>query len=70
VPIAPLEELAHHAAAYASRTVTDSTTKAYEKDWLDFEGWCDRHNLAVLPAAPATVGVYLTSLATGWRSPR
>jgi len=70
VHIAPLEELAHHAAAYASRTVTDSTTKAYEKDWLDFEGWCDRHNLAVLPAAPATVGVYLTSLATGWRSPR
>ena len=63
VPAAPLEELAHRAAGYASRTVTDSTIKAYEKDWLDFAGWCDRHHLAALPASPATVGVYLTSLA-------
>jgi hypothetical protein len=63
VSAAPLEDLAHRAAGYASCTVTDSTNKAYEKDWSDFAGWCDHHSLAALPAAPATVGVYLTSLA-------
>ena len=62
LPAAPLEELAHRAAGYARRTVTDSTTKAYETDWSDFAGWCDRNNLVALPATPATVGLYLTSL--------
>jgi integrase len=63
VPAAPHEELAHRAAKYARHTVTDSTTRAYEKDWPDFAGWCTVKELVALPATPATVGMHLTSLA-------
>jgi integrase len=63
LPAAPLEDLAHRAAGYASRTVTDATTRAYDKDWLDFAGWCASKNLGALPATPVTVGMYLASLA-------
>jgi hypothetical protein len=42
-----------------------ATLRAYRSDWHDFEKWCDRHCLIMLPADARTVAAYLSSLATG-----
>jgi len=39
------------------------TQRAYRADWTDFSGWCERHDLAALPATPTTVTLYLTDRA-------
>jgi hypothetical protein len=62
-PAAPLDELVHRAAEYASQTSAASTRKAYAKDWSAFATWCAALGLDPLPAAPATVGTYLAALA-------
>jgi hypothetical protein len=58
-----LDDLAERAAGYARQTSAAATRRAYAKDWADFERWCAAAGLAALPAAPATVGTYLASLA-------
>jgi site-specific recombinase XerD len=42
-----------------------ATLRAYQSDWRDFEKWCERHCLIMLPADARTVAAYLSSLATG-----
>jgi len=42
-----------------------ATLRAYKSDWHDFEKWCDRHCLIMLPADARTVAAYLSSMATG-----
>ena len=36
---------------------------AYKADWTHFAAWCAAHGFVCVPAAPATVGAYLASLA-------
>jgi site-specific recombinase XerD len=59
-------ELATHvrsARAYADAAVPPNTRRAYEADWRSFAAWCARHRVPALPATPAAVATYLSSLA-------
>ena len=60
---AELTELTQAATAYAAAAQATATTRAYESDWAQFTAWCQRYSLQALPAAPATCGLFLTSLA-------
>jgi len=63
IPAPSLDDIAAQAAAYGRATRAPSTQVAYARDWVAFETWCRRAGLPALPAAPATVGLYLTDLA-------
>jgi len=41
-----------------------ATERAYAHDWADFAAFCNRHELAALPAAPQTLALYLQALET------
>ncbi len=58
-----LAEMAAQARDYAQQAKSANTRRAYRSDWADFAGWCQAHSLVALPAAPATVALYLTSAA-------
>ena len=58
-----LSDLAARAAEFARRSRSAATERAYRSDWADFSGWCDRAGVSPLPAAPATVGAYLSDRA-------
>jgi site-specific recombinase XerD len=59
----PLAAIAQRAAGHARNAIAAASRRAYESDWHDFETWCRLHGLAALPAAPATVGLFLTDRA-------
>jgi integrase len=61
--LVPLEDLVERAREYASDSRASSTRKAYLTDFAQFEGWCASQGLVASPATPATVAVYLASLA-------
>ena len=50
------QALSRHAAAPA-------TLRAYKADWTHYAAWCAAAGFTPVPAAPATVGAYLASLA-------
>lgn len=54
-----LEQLAGRAAGLAEGARAAATRRAYRSDWRHFEAWCTGHGLTALPAAPATIGLYL-----------
>ncbi|MFG5121728.1 tyrosine-type recombinase/integrase [Methylorubrum sp. POS3] len=56
-----LEALAARAAGLAKEARAANTRKAYRSDWAHFTAWCARHDLAFLPAAPTTIGLYLAA---------
>jgi len=58
-----LSDLAARAAEFARGSRSAATERAYRSDWADFSGWCDRAGVSPLPAAPATVGAYLSDRA-------
>lgn len=60
--ITVLDDLAAEAAEYALKSHAANTIRAYRADWSHFEAWCAKHHLSPLPAAPQTVGLYLTDL--------
>jgi integrase len=51
------------AQALAKRATAAATLRAYKADWTHFSKWCAAHGFVCVPAAPATVGAYLASLA-------
>jgi integrase len=51
------------AAAFAQKATAGATLRAYKADWTHFATWCAAHGFTPVPAAPATVGAYLASLA-------
>ena len=51
------------AQALARRATAPATLRAYRADWAHYAAWCDAHGFQPVPAAPATVGAYLASLA-------
>jgi len=52
------------AQALARQAAAPATLRAYKADWTHYAAWCGTHGFAPVPAAPATVGAYLASLAT------
>ena len=60
---AELGDLLADAERYARASQAPNTTRAYTSDWIDFEAWAQRYQVATMPAAPAAVALYLTSLA-------
>jgi integrase len=71
-PAAPVVELAPTPAGLAARAAAQAlakkataaaTLRAYKADWAQFSQWCEAHGFVPVPAAPATVGAYLASLA-------
>jgi integrase len=54
--LATAQDLARQAAAPA-------TLRAYKADWSHYAAWCARMGFVPVPAAPATIGAYLASLA-------
>ncbi len=56
-------ELIERARAYATRAKSDSTRRAYQTDWADFETWCASQGFEPLPATPAVVGLFLAERA-------
>ncbi len=57
---AELVALADRARGFGEAARADNTLRAYRSDWRGFTRWCSAHGLAPLPAAPATVALYLT----------
>jgi len=51
------------AQAVARKATAPATLRAYKADWTHFAQWCAAHGFIAVPAAPATVGAYLASLA-------
>jgi integrase len=51
------------AQALAKRATAPATLRAYKADWTHYADWCAAHGFIAVPAAPATVGAYLASLA-------
>lgn len=51
------------AEALARRAAAPATLRAYKADWTHYARWCAEHGFVPVPAAPATVGAYLASLA-------
>lgn len=61
--LAAIEALAEKASQYAHEASAFNTRRAYQSDWSDFERWCASVGTSTLPAAPASVALYLTALA-------
>lgn len=59
-----LQKLLNAAKAYATGAKARNTREAYGGDWKAFETWCRSSGLGSLPAEPAVVVMYITSLAT------
>jgi hypothetical protein len=51
------------ARAIARKATAPATLRAYKADWTHYAAWCAAHGVVAVPAAPATVGAYLASLA-------
>ena len=62
-PTAAAQAALKAAQALASRATAAATLRAYKADWTHFATWCAAHDFVCVPAAPATVGAYLASLA-------
>jgi integrase len=60
---ADLAPLAEKARDYARAATADNTRRAYRAAWDGFAQWCADKGLDPLPAAPATVGLYLADCA-------
>src|SRR5579862_7873429 len=53
---------------YAASARSPNTQRGYVADWRHFAAWCARRALPTSPAAPQTVGRYLTELFQGVRA--
>jgi hypothetical protein len=52
-------ELAKTVRDYIGASRSANTLRAYASDWRDFRTWCESHGVCPLPAAPATVALYI-----------
>jgi hypothetical protein len=62
---AHLASLADRARSYVEVASSANTRKAYAADWKHVSAWCRRSNLAPLHPHPQTVGLYITTCASG-----
>lgn len=61
------EELVASAREYAAAAKAIRTKQMYAAAWRTFTSWCETQGLPSLPAAPATVALYLTARANEGR---
>ena len=61
--LAHLATLTERARGYADEARATNTTRAYRADWRSFSRWCTDRCIVALPAAPATLALYLTDQA-------
>ena len=54
-------ELISKANEHADNARSESTRKAYDTDWAIFEAWANGFGVECLPAAPATVALFITA---------
>lgn len=64
-----LDQALRAAQRYSKKSRADSTWRAYQSDWRQFEAWCQRLSLASLPADPETVAMFVASQADDGRNP-
>jgi site-specific recombinase XerD len=64
-----LEVAAADAETFATASRASSTWRAYESDWRIFMAWCQSVDLPTLPAAPATVAMFLAAQAKNGTAP-
>lgn len=57
------DELVEAAMGFAAASRPPNTQLAYERQWRAFEAWCAGQGASALPAAPATLELYLTARA-------
>ncbi len=69
LPSVAIQEAAADAEVFATASRASSTWRAYESDWRIFIVWCQAMDLAALPAAPATVAMFLASEAKRGTAP-
>lgn len=55
--------LQERARSYARASLAPNTKIAYARAWRAFQAWCGPQGLSALPAAPATVSLYLAAKA-------
>jgi integrase len=60
-------ELAERVRSFAASARSPATRRAYTRQWAAFVAWCASSRLPSLPAAPATVALYASSLAGAGR---
>lgn len=56
-------DLSADALDFGRAALSENTMRAYRGDWEEFEGWCLARQRPHLPASPATVANYASSLA-------
>jgi site-specific recombinase XerD len=69
LPSVAIQAAAADAEVFATASRAASTWRAYESDWRIFNRWCQTMDLAVLPAAPATVAMFLAAEAKTGTAP-
>ncbi|MGO6724949.1 site-specific integrase [Rhizobium ruizarguesonis] len=57
-------DLSADALDYGRAALSENTMRAYGGDWREFEGWCAARQRSHLPASPATVANFASSLAS------
>ncbi len=61
-------DLAEAARTFAGASRSESTRRAYRRQWAAFEAWCGGRGFASLPAAPEAVALYMADKARGgWK---
>ena len=68
LPTAVLREALRAARRYVKGARAKSTQRAYTSDWKIFTAWCAQVELVALPAAPATVALFLAAEAQRGRA--
>jgi hypothetical protein len=63
VALAELADASERARAYAGRSKSEATIRAYAAGWRDFLRFCEQRGVSALPASDQTVAAYLASLA-------
>ena len=61
--LAQLADRAERAHAYAGRSKSEATIRAYAAGWRDFLSFCEQREASALPASDHTVAAYLANLA-------
>ncbi|MCC2612644.1 site-specific integrase [Neorhizobium petrolearium] len=59
-----VSDLSADALDYGRAALSENTMRAYRGDWQEFEAWCAVRQRSHLPASPATVANYASSLAS------
>lgn len=64
-----LDQALQAAKRYSRKSRADSTWRAYQSDWRQFEAWCQTVALPVLPAEPDTVAMFVAAQAANGLNP-